>query len=312
MRRTEPPGDSIDEPDQRCRDVVGRPWTRAERALRPDRPSPLPAAAPAADRGCGPARAGGGPKPGRASPPASPPRARATSPTVVIPRACSLAEVALPDAPQPFDRRADAGTPIPVPCRTTSRPSGLATPLATLARNFVRATPTVIGSPTRSRTRARNRAAISVGVPEIRPSPPTSRKASSIDRPSTSGVVSANTSNTALARLACTPPSGARPRWPPRTQPAGLRSRPSRCGRRKPWPRSWRRVPPPPRRSPAGRVGAGRLAARPTRRRRRGRRGGSFRSLTTNICSLPCRTQRRGRRYRRARAPGDVDEERRA
>ena len=30
---------------------------------------------------------------------------------------------------------------------TTSRPSGFATPLATLARNFVRAMPTVIGSP---------------------------------------------------------------------------------------------------------------------------------------------------------------------
>jgi hypothetical protein len=40
--------------------------------------------------------------------------------------------------------------------------------------------------------------AISVGVPDTRLSPPTSRNASSIDSPSTSGVVCSNTSNTAL------------------------------------------------------------------------------------------------------------------
>ena len=40
--------------------------------------------------------------------------------------------------------------------------------------------------------------AISIGVPETRRSPPTSRNASSIERPSTSGVVLSNTSNTAL------------------------------------------------------------------------------------------------------------------
>ena len=74
----------------------------------------------------------------------------------------------------------------------------MATPLATLARNFVLATPTVIGRPTRSSTSRRSRTAISVGVPEIRRSPRTSRNASSIDSPSTSGVVSSNTSNTAL------------------------------------------------------------------------------------------------------------------
>ena len=74
----------------------------------------------------------------------------------------------------------------------------MATPLATLARNLVRATPTVMASPTRSCTWARRRTAISVGVPETRRSPPTSRKASSIDMPSTNGVVSSNTSKTAL------------------------------------------------------------------------------------------------------------------
>ena len=63
------------------------------------------------------------------------------------PRAWSLRAVT---GPTPQSRSTGSG------CRnasspsggTTSRPSGLATPLATLARNFVRATPTVIGSPT--------------------------------------------------------------------------------------------------------------------------------------------------------------------
>ncbi len=83
---------------------------------------------------------------------------------------------------------------------TSSSPSGFATALATFARNFVRATPTVIGSPTRSSTSRRSRFAISTGVPDTRPKPLTSRNASSIEIPSTSGVVSPNTSNT--ARLA--------------------------------------------------------------------------------------------------------------
>ena len=81
---------------------------------------------------------------------------------------------------------------------TTSSPSGFATPLATLARNFVRATPTVIGSPTSSRTRRRSRAAISAGVPAKWAMPRTSRNASSIDSPSTSGDMSRKTAKTAL------------------------------------------------------------------------------------------------------------------
>ena len=74
----------------------------------------------------------------------------------------------------------------------------MATPLATLARNFVRAIPTVIGSPTSWATRARSSAAISTGGPTILSRPPTSRNASSIERPSTSGVVSRKIANTAL------------------------------------------------------------------------------------------------------------------
>jgi hypothetical protein len=81
---------------------------------------------------------------------------------------------------------------------TTRSPLGFATALATFARNFVRATPMLIGNPTSSRTLRCNRAAISAGGPASRPSPRTSRKASSIDRPSTSGVVSSNTANIAL------------------------------------------------------------------------------------------------------------------
>jgi len=121
----------------------------------------------------------------------------ATSPTVWTPRACSLSAVT---GPTPHNRRTGNG------CRnasspsggTTSSPSGLATALATLARNFVRATPTVIGSPTRRCTSARSRTAISRGVPAMRHSPATSRNASSMDKPSTSGEVSSNTPNTAL------------------------------------------------------------------------------------------------------------------
>ena len=84
------------------------------------------------------------------------------------------------------------------PAGTWSRPSGLATALATLARNLELATPMVIGSPTSSLTWWRSRRAISTGSPETRRSPPTSRKASSIEIPSTIGVVLAKTSKTAL------------------------------------------------------------------------------------------------------------------
>ena len=62
----------------------------------------------------------------------------------------------------------------------------------------MRATPTVIGRPTSSRTRRRSRAAISGGVPAKRSMPRTSRKASSIDSASTTGAVSSKISKTAL------------------------------------------------------------------------------------------------------------------
>jgi hypothetical protein len=81
---------------------------------------------------------------------------------------------------------------------TSSSPSGFATALATLARNFVRATPTLIGRPTSSRTRPRSRAAISMGVPAKCSIPRTSRKASSIESASTTGAVSSKIRNTSL------------------------------------------------------------------------------------------------------------------
>ena len=109
---------------------------------------------------------------------------RAMSPTVVIPRSCSFAAVT---APTPHTRSIGSGWRKASSSSggTTRSPSGLATPLATLARNLVLATPTEIRRPTCSRTSRRSCTAISVGVPAIRHKPLTSRNASSIDRPST-------------------------------------------------------------------------------------------------------------------------------
>ena len=153
----------------------------------------------AAGRGCGRARGAGARRRGRRSRPA--PSRRAAPPRRP---SRSRARGAWPrwPAPTPHSRCTGSG------CRNVelaagrdeSSPSGFATPLATLARNFVRATPTVMGSPTCRARRRRSRTAISGGRPAIRSMPRTSRNASSIDSPSTSGVVSSKISNT--ARLA--------------------------------------------------------------------------------------------------------------
>ncbi len=120
---------------------------------------------------------------------------------MAIPRARSLAAVAGP-TPQSASTGSGSRNARSPPAGTTSRPSGLATALATFARNFVVATPTVIGRPTRSRTSRRSATAISSGVPWMRSSPRASRNASSIDSPSTSGEVRSKTPKT--ARLAST------------------------------------------------------------------------------------------------------------
>ena len=88
----------------------------------------------------------------------------ATWPTVRSPRSWSFAAVT---RPTPQSRSTGSGWRKPSSSSggTTSRPFGFATALATFARNFVRAIPTVIGRPTSSRTRSRNRAAICGGCP---------------------------------------------------------------------------------------------------------------------------------------------------
>ena len=147
--------------------------------------------------------------------------------------------------------------------------------------------PTLTGSPTRSRTARRRRTAISTGVPAIASMPRTSRNASSIDRPSTRGVVSSKTAYSVLARLRVG-------RHPGRdddrlgAEPARLAGRPSPCGRRRPSPRSSPRARHRRRRSRGGRAGGDRRAARPTRRTSPRRRAGSSpRPARTHVRTLP-------------------------
>ena len=104
-------------------------------------------------RSCARARADGGRSPGRGSTRASIREVARRRPTVSMPRSWSFVAVLMPT---PHSRSTGRGCRNASSCSggTTSRPSGLATRLATFARNLVRATPTVIGRPTRSSTRA--------------------------------------------------------------------------------------------------------------------------------------------------------------
>jgi hypothetical protein len=113
-----------------------------------------------------------------------------------MPRARSFAELA---GPTPQSRSIGSGCrkSSSPPTGTSQRPSGLPTALATLASAFVDAIPTEIGRPTSARTRARSRVAMSAGSPARRRRPDTSRNASSIEMPSTIGLVSRKISNTA-------------------------------------------------------------------------------------------------------------------
>jgi hypothetical protein len=81
--------------------------------------------------------------------------------------------------------------------RTTSSPSGLDAVEASLATNLVGATPTEQVMPCSSKTRARMYSPISAASPSRRPAPATSRKASSRDSGSTSGVIDRNSAMTA-------------------------------------------------------------------------------------------------------------------
>ena len=202
MRHTPPPGaqppcDAVDDRDE-CRvdlleglgaDDPARAASRSSGGgVRSGR---------AAGRGCAPARAGGARTLARAARRGAPRRAqRPDRPCAGRGRGASRPSRARhPTAARPA---ADGGSRARRPGGTTSRPFGFATALATFARNFVRAMPTVIGSPTSSRIRSRKRAAICGGCPASRSSPRTSRNASSIESPSTSGVVSSKTAKTAL------------------------------------------------------------------------------------------------------------------
>ena len=81
---------------------------------------------------------------------------------------------------------------------TTSMPSGLQRADATLATNFVGATPTLQVSPSSRETRSRICSAITAGRPWARTAPDTSRNASSSESGSTSGVTSRRIAITAL------------------------------------------------------------------------------------------------------------------
>ena len=169
----------------------------------------------------------------------------ATWPTVASPSLVQLAPRSRGRRPRAARPAAGAGTPA------RRRPGPRAARRAWPPRSppwpgtWCVATPTVIGRPTRSRTSRRRRTAISVGVPEIRRSPRTSRKASSIDSPSTSGAVSLEDVEHR--------PAGLDVGRPPRRHDHGLRAQPPRLaprpsprGRRRPWPRSSPPAPPRP------------------------------------------------------------------
>ena len=144
-----PPRDPVDERRPATASIsAGDRRRAAERALRADRAAAGGRPAPAAGRGCGRARAGGGPTPARASTTSAPSasaRDLADGRDARARAACRPSPARRPTAARPA---AGAGTSSSPSGGTTSRPSGLATPLATLARNLVRATPTVIGRPT--------------------------------------------------------------------------------------------------------------------------------------------------------------------
>ena len=226
---------------------------------------------------------------------------RRNLPTVVTPHLRSFSEVT---RPTPQSRSIGSG------CRNLSsscggtrrRPLGFATPLATLARNFVLATPTVIGKPTCSSTSLRSFAAISTRRPgqpsEARGRRGTPRRSRAPPR----AASCLRTPRTPPCSPPRTPTSGEARRRPAGTAVAPV-GRPSRCGCRTPSPRSSQRERRRRRRSPACRGAADRHVARRTRRRRRGRRGGSAaRAARTHV---PIGWDRRQAASRVAAAPGD-------
>ncbi len=105
-------------------------------------------------------------RPSRAIRRGSPMRAR--SPTVAMPCACSLAAVTAP-TPHSLPTGSGCRNASSSPGATSSSPSGLASPLTIFASSFVVAIPTLSGRPTRSRTLRRSATAISRGEPADAP-----------------------------------------------------------------------------------------------------------------------------------------------
>ena len=119
----------------------------------------------------------------------------AMSPTVFSPSParCSAVRSPTPHSAPTGSGCRKASTPS---AGTTSRPSGLQRDDASLARNFVGATPTEQVIPCSSAMRARIHSPIQPGRPRRRRAPDTSRNASSSDSGSTSGVTDRNTAMT--------------------------------------------------------------------------------------------------------------------
>ena len=153
-----PPGDAVHQRDEHGVERLGRGRRPAERALGADR-----APATAALHRPGIAVVGQGVQVAAGRPPEHRDQRRlAERGDLADRRDAPVVELGgrrrarRPRAARPGSGWRKASSP---PVGTTSRPSGLATALATLARNFVRATPTVMGRPTRSRTSRRSRTA---------------------------------------------------------------------------------------------------------------------------------------------------------
>ena len=247
----------------------------AERALRADRPRGGGRLAPGADRDCARARAGAGRRRGRGSTtstasPSCGHLADGGDPAVV-----ELGRGLRARRPTAGRPAADAGTRARG--RAARRAGRRAWPRRSRPSRGTSCapTPTVMrearpARAPRGATAPRSRSA----CPRRASSPPTSRNASSIERPSTSGVVSSNTSNTALLASEYADIRGdtttARGHRPARLRRAHRRAHAERLRFVARGEHDSHR-----RRSPAGRAGAGRRAAPPTRRTRRGRRAES-------------------------------------
>ena len=286
LGRAHPVGDPVDEPDEDRVDRVRgqRPPARARAAIRSTVAAARPG--PVAGRGCARARGGDGPMPGRAARRGPAPATRRPRRRCVMPASVELLRGLPPDAPEPLDRERMEERALLVG-RNHQQPVGL----RSRARRPWRGTwcgprrPRSGGRPA-SATARRSCIAISVGVPDTRRSPPTSRNASSIESPSTSGVVFANTSNTACSRPS-TPRTAAEPRSPAGTA-AGPAGAPWRCGRRR---TSLRSSPPGRRRRPTitGRPRSRGSSRCSTEAKNASRSACRMVASDTNTCSLPGR-----------------------